>query len=461
MAFRLSLPDKDFSCPVCYDVFEDPVLLSCSHSFCKLCLQKWWTEKQGECPICRRRSSKSEPPSNLALRNLCEAFLHERSLRASAGSEVLCGLHGEKLKLFCLDDQQPACLVCRDSKKHTGHRFRAIDEAALDHKKELESALKPLREKLQVFKEVKHSCDESALYIKVQARQTVKQIKEEFKKLRRFLQEEEEARIAALREEEEQKSQMMSETIEELSGEMSALSDAITAIEEELSADDISFLQNYKATVKRAQRSLPDPQPASGALINVAKHLGNLTFRVWDKMRTIVSHHPVILDPNTAHPDLLLSEDLTSVRWRTERQQLPDNLERFDTWIHVFGSEGFDSGSHSYDVEVGDNTHWILGVATESVQRKGDVEGSYWRIGFYCGKYNTYSSTGLNIDLPVKENPRKIRMNLDWDRGKLSYFDPDTDTHLHTLTHTFTERLFVYVGTVCPLAPLRILPVNV
>ena len=75
-----------------------------------------------------------DPPFNLALRNLCESFLQERSQRASAGSEVLCSLHSEKLKLYCLDDKQPVCVVCQISRKHTNHRFRPIDEAAKDLK---------------------------------------------------------------------------------------------------------------------------------------------------------------------------------------------------------------------------------------------------------------------------------------------------------------------------------------
>ncbi|KAM3838359.1 E3 ubiquitin-protein ligase TRIM39-like [Diretmus argenteus] len=461
MASKLSLPDKDFCCSVCRDVYEDPVLLSCSHSFCKHCLQTWWREKQGECPLCRRRSSKSDPPGNLALKNLCQAFLHERHQRASAESELLCRLHGGKFTLFCLDDQQPACLLCRDSKQDTDHRFRPIGEAALDHRKELESALKPLREKLLVFNKFKHGCDKSAECIKAQTQQTARQIKEEFKQLHQFLREEEQERLAALMEEEEQKCRMTSETIERLSREISTLSDTIKATEEELGTDDISFLQDYKATIKRVQCSVSDPQPVTGALIDMAKHLGNLTFRVWEKMQGMVSCNPVTLDPNSAHPDLLLSEDLTSVRWSTDRQQTPDNPERFDRWIQVLGSEGFNSGTHRFDVEVGDNTNWIVGMTTESVRRKGDVEGTCWRLGLYYGKYNGYSSAGLNIDLPVSTKPRRIRMILDWNRGKLSFFDPDTDTQLHTFTHTFTERLFVYIGTVCSLSPLRILPVSV
>ncbi len=136
-----NLPEEDLSCPVCCEIFQDPVLLPCSHSFCRSCLEHFWKSTViRSCPVCRRRASKKSPASNRALKNLCEAFLLGRCQGSASGSNILCWRHEEKLKLFCLVDQEPICVVCQASKMHRGHDCSPMEEAALDCKVEFDSA---------------------------------------------------------------------------------------------------------------------------------------------------------------------------------------------------------------------------------------------------------------------------------------------------------------------------------
>ncbi|KAM9757998.1 uncharacterized protein ACNS7B_005121 [Menidia menidia] len=453
--------EMDLSCHVCHDIFKDPVLLLCSHSFCKDCLQRWWSEKQiHKCPLCQSLCSIKHLPSNLALKNLCESFLLKSAQKVPAGPDLLCPLHNEKLKLFCLDHQQPLCVVCRDSKAHNNHRFRPVDEAAEDHREELLKSLKPLKDKLAVLKKVKGNFEQTAKHIKEKAETTKSKIKKQFHRLHQFLKEEEEARIAAVSQEEEEKGKAARKKIETLSRQIADTLDTIRATEKDLRAADVSFLQSYKAAVQRVrqQRLLEVSGPAPGALIDQAKHLGNLSFKVWEKMLKLVSFSPIILDPNTAHPKLSLSEDLTSVTFG-QRQRLPDNPERFDQHHCVLGSEGFSSGTHSWDVEVRDEEFWGIGVVKESVLRKEIIQTGYWEIALLNGEYTAEARPLPDKVLPVKKLER-IRVQLDWEGGTLSFFDPDTKKLIYTFKQTFTEKLFPFISTVNKL-PLKIIPKSI
>ncbi|KAK7131659.1 hypothetical protein R3I94_016700 [Phoxinus phoxinus] len=280
MASR-SFAEEDFSCPVCCDIFINPVLLSCSHSFCSSCIQRVWENKTlKECPVCRKTSSNDHPPVNLALKNLCESFQQERQ-RSGPG---VCSVHNETIKLFCLDDQQPVCVVCRDSRKHTDHRFCPVDEAVADKKEILKASLECLQEELITSVNREQKLCKTAEDIKVHAQDTETQIKDEFEGRRQLLHDEEAARITALREEEEKRSQRMKEKMKNTSKQISSLTITIRDIEEQMKAEDVSFLQNFEATLQRAQY-IPDPDPSPSVPITFTDHLTNLKPSVSQKMQ--------------------------------------------------------------------------------------------------------------------------------------------------------------------------------
>ncbi|GCB64187.1 hypothetical protein scyTo_0013297 [Scyliorhinus torazame] len=228
----------------------------------------------------------------------------------------------------------------------------------------------------------------------------------------------------------------------------------------------LTHIQKFPDLQERLKRTLPEPQKVY-PLINVGKYIGSLQYRVWKKMLTVINTAPVTFDPNTAHPKLLVAEDLSAVRYTRKRQQVPSNPGRFDPCACVLGSEGFTSGKHSWEVEVGNKTDWDLGVAKESVNRKGEItalnpDNGYWTMILREGNKCWACEKSLK-PRQLSVQPRKIRVCLDYEGGKVSFYNSDNKSHIYTFTGTFTEKLYPYF---CPCntdggkntEPLKICP---
>lgn len=172
---------------------------------------------------------------------------------------------------------------------------------------------------------------------------------------------------------------------------------------------------------------------------------------------------PVILDPNTAHTYLMLSDDLTSVTFddTQDMTHLPDNPERFKTSVCVLGSEGFDSGSHCWDVEVGDRSLWEVGITTGSNPKNGGL--------FYDGVWSVENNSGFYTRSPARpKSPfsaegglQRIRIQLDWDRGQVSFSDPFDDTDIKIFHHTFTEKVYPFFWSLRKSSPVKIIPMTI
>ncbi|XP_042248070.1 zinc-binding protein A33 isoform X1 [Thunnus maccoyii] len=454
----MSLPEEDLTCPVCCDIFTDPVLLSCSHSFCRSCLKRCWDTGLRECPVCRKRTAKSSPPSNLALKNVCETLLQTRR-QSSVEEKNNCNLHGEKLKLFCLVDKQPICVVCQSSKLHKTHDCSPLEEAVLDCKDELALSLKSLQDKLNCLKRIHRSSTDMFNHIKSQTLETQRLIKSQFEQLHQVLYHEESARLAAVKKEEEEKIAGMKDKFKELSAEVLSLTETIAVIQEELKEDDMVLLKNFKATQDRSQSTSLNSDIMSGLLIDVTKHLSNLKHRIWEKMLDHIDYSPVTLDPNTAHPCLILSDDLTSLHYSKEPSCCPDNPERFHMSAEVVGMTTLGSGSHHWVVETGSNQDWLLGVASSSVPRNCEIsarpENGFWTLCFRDGEFRAMTSPPT--PLTVSRTPQQVKVQLDYNKGTLSFVDSADDTLIYAFTDTFRETLLPYFYTQSS-HPLRILP---
>ncbi|XP_041069569.1 butyrophilin subfamily 1 member A1-like [Carcharodon carcharias] len=180
----------------------------------------------------------------------------------------------------------------------------------------------------------------------------------------------------------------------------------------------------------------------------------------WGKMlRCAVS---VSLDPDTANGNLNVSQDRTMVKDGGEWQEVTENPNRFERYPFVFANEGFLAGKHYWEVEVGESSNWDLGVAKESVERKGRItlndEYGYWAVGCYWNKYEV--KTVKKVLLTLSEKPRKIGIFLNYDEGIVSFHDADTKEHLYTFHTKFTEKVYPFFCPWRSQEPLKITPVT-
>ncbi|XP_014652867.1 PREDICTED: erythroid membrane-associated protein [Ceratotherium simum simum] len=152
----------------------------------------------------------------------------------------------------------------------------------------------------------------------------------------------------------------------------------------------------------------------------------------------------VTLDPDTAHPKLILSDDRRCVKLGDRRQPVPESPQRFDFVVSVLGSEYFTAGCHYWEVYVGDKTKWILGVCSESVSRKGKVTASpangHWLVR--QSRRNEYEAlTSPQTSFRLKEPPRCVGVFLDYEAGVISFYNVTDKSHIFTFTHTFSGPL--------------------
>ncbi|XP_068519833.1 uncharacterized protein [Anas acuta] len=145
----------------------------------------------------------------------------------------------------------------------------------------------------------------------------------------------------------------------------------------------------------------------------------------------------ISLDADTAHPRLEVSEDGKSVKDTGMIRKVPMRQKRFDSHLFVLAKEGYTSGRFYWEVNVGKRRNWILGVAQESVTRKGTVtlspNNGFWVIGLVDGQeYWAYMDPWTH--LAVTGTLQKIGIFLDISTKQLSFYN----VHKKTILHAFT-----------------------
>uniref|UniRef100_A0A8C0J3P9 RING-type E3 ubiquitin transferase n=1 Tax=Chelonoidis abingdonii TaxID=106734 RepID=A0A8C0J3P9_CHEAB len=348
-----------------------------------------------------------------------------------AEGERVCETHGEALKLFCEEDQTPICLVCDRSTEHRAHAVVPVEEAAQEYK--------PL--------------SLSFCLLQKQTEAERQKIMSEFEQLHQFLREQERLLLARLAGLDQEIVKLQDENVTKLSKEISRLSEQISELEGKCRQPASEFL-NCLGTFKMKHFDSPKlifslcfelpnifktsifcPNSRWRKFSNSLKYLK-------DGKTTLLS---VTLDPDTAHPRLLLSVDRKILTWDVIRLNCPEHPQRFDLSPCVLGCEGFTSGRHCWEVEVGDGTAWAVGVATESVKRKEELsaapEGGIWAVQRWGFQFQALTSPPTPLSLSCV--PRRIQVSLDCEQGQVAFFNANSEDPIFTFPSTsFTgERL--------------------
>nr|XP_055028341.1 E3 ubiquitin-protein ligase TRIM39-like isoform X2 [Misgurnus anguillicaudatus] len=497
---------EELQCCICLDVFSDPVSTPCGHNFCRICLKQCWDNSQiYSCPYCKETFSKRpELKINTTLRELMLIFKEKFSLRRS---EVLCDIcderklkalkscltcqtsyckthldlhekinlkkhklldpvenlkdyicekHERPLELFCRDDQTCVCVFCTDG-DHKNHNTVPLEEESKEKKTQLMKTQTDIQQMIQKrikkIQDIKHSAE-----LRKRCQTELLEMMEEEQK--------------AAEKQDEDLIKDLEQEITELKCRDSEL-EKITHSEDHLHLIQIDSSSLYGAPDMKncseiSMKTHVSVETLRRALTQLQETLNEkLTQTVLMKMQQYAVD--VTLDPDTAHPKLVLSEDRKQVKHGDIRHKLPDNPERFDEYVCVLGKEGFTSGRFYFEVQVKDKTKWTLGVARESINRKGEItlspQNGFWTVQLRNeNEYKAWASPQVSLCLKVK--PQKVGVFVDYEEGLVCFYDVESRSHIYSFTdQTFTEKLFPFFSPCLNdegknSAPLIISPVH-
>ncbi|XP_036416487.1 E3 ubiquitin-protein ligase TRIM39-like [Colossoma macropomum] len=394
--------------------------------------------------------------------------------------DYICQKHQRPLELFCRDDQTCVCQFCTEG-DHKTHSTVPVEEESGQKKIQLmktqAEVQQMIQDELKKIEEIKHC-------VELNKRNTEKEKADSVEVFRALLSciERSQAELLEVMEEKQKAAERQAEEfIKELEQEITELKRRDTELEQLSHTEDhLHLLQVYPSLCSRpltknwtdvSIKTHLSVETLRGALSQLQQSLSEEMEKLPDiKMKRIQQYAvDVTLDPETAKPYLILSDDGKQVTHGDTRQNLPDNPKRFDGCACVLGKEGFSSGRFYYEVQVRGKTEWDIGVVRESFNRKGLIKASpkkgYWSV---CLRNETeYKALDTpSVPLSLKQAPQKVGVFVDYEEGLVSFYDVESRCHIYSFTgQSFNEKIYPLFSP-CPndggknSAPLIITPVQ-
>ncbi|XP_043834076.1 pyrin [Dromiciops gliroides] len=444
----VSLRRVQESCSICQDMVREPSRNSCMHH-----IRYHHNAGYNVCLKCQAMFPKNFQHSK-SLGNIPtdfqEPMLNPRFLPH-------CEHHPKQLQLmFCKEHGKTICFNCSMSPEHRGHRILPIEEAAQSYKEQIQSRLEQLKKVRETAEEKKSQGNETMAAFLSKTETQKEQIMSRLEQVHQFLVEQEQLFLVWLEELSGTIFRSKEEYVMKASKEISLLEELMGKLEEKQKQPAWELLQDIKVTLMRAEWvSLPKEWTVSPELKEkihtlfwksecVQKSMRRFIESLQSEMETFkilqlrdVQLHAanVTLDPETAHPKLIISDDQKSVSLGKKCQKLPNGPQRFDDSVIVLGSPSFVSGKRYWQVYVGDKTMWTLGVCKNSVNRKGSTAFSpgngYWLV--MMTKKNEYSASTIPpTPLSLGEPPRCVGIFLDYEAGDISFYNVTAKSHIYT-----------------------------
>ncbi|XP_049337927.1 E3 ubiquitin-protein ligase TRIM39-like [Astyanax mexicanus] len=373
--------------------------------------------------------------------------------------DYICQKHERPLELFCRDDQTCVCQFCTEG-DHRTHSIVPIEEESGERKIQLEKTQaevqQMIQERLKKIEEIKHSVE---LNKKIREKEEADSV-EIFRALVRCIERSQAELLEVMEEKQKAAERQAEELIKELEQEITELKRRDTELEQISHTEDhLHLLQIYPSlcrpphTKNWTDVSVNTPLSVESlrrALSQLQKRLTQEMEKIPEiKLKRIQQYAvDVTLDPDTAHPNLILPDDGKQVTCGVKRQKRLDNSQRFDYGVSVLGKEGFSSGRFYYEVQVSGKTKWDLGVTRESSNRRGAITASpkngYWTV-FLRNKTEFKAGESPPVILSMKQAPQKVGVFVDYEEGLVSFYDVEVRSHIYSFTgQSFTEKLYPF-----------------